>query len=267
MAKTTLRHDYTNELELKSLLIRIKNKREDKGTEQNNTKINKYLKWHTLIKDKKYDNPTKRNIVKKKIKDKVVILSEGTCSDQLSYERFGEIILLMISKILTKPQFSGYTFKDEFYSDAVYKIIKYLHNFNHKLISERSGQPVNAFAYMSQYIHNSILHIINTKKKEAERHRNKVLMERLDHNYKIIDSNYILCSRYKPVPEKEVVETIHLPKINGNLINELIELQDEIDSVTALILYYPKDYRITFDEYEELKPYLKGKVSIIRSTE
>lgn len=266
------KHNYTSELELKSLLIRIKNKRNGIIDEKDNLKINKYIKWHTAVNNKKYDFPSKRNITKAKLKDKIVVLSEGTCVDRESYERFGEIILLMIKNILKKPTFSGYTYKDDFYSDAVYKILKYLHNFDHKMISDRTGQPVNAFAYISQYIHNSILFIINTKKKEQENIRKQISMEHLNHDFQIKESDYRLLNLYdersaKEEQERQIVETIHLKKIKTTLIDELKKLDEEIDRVTRLNLYYPKDYSITFDEYNDLQHMLRGKVSIMRAKE
>lgn len=266
------KHNYTSELELKSLLIRIKNKRNGITDETNNRKINKYIIWHTAVNNKKYEFPSKRNLTKAKLKERIVLLSEVTCVDAKSYERLGEIILLMIKNILKKPTFSGYTYKDDFYSDAVYKILKYLHNFDHKLISDRTGQAVNAFAYISQYIHNSILFIINSKKKEQENIRKQISMEHLNHNFQISPTDY---SQLKLWDEKaasgesdvSIIETIELNHINTTLVDELKKLEHEIDRVTRLNLYYPKDYRISFDEYSILKEMLKGKVSIMRAKE
>ena len=130
-AKKKMKHNYTSELELKSLLIRIKNKRLGLGIPDKNRQINKYISWHTAINTKKYAVPAKRNKLKLRLKHRIVELSEQTSCDEKSYERFGEIILLMIKNILRKPQFSGYTYKDDFYSDAIYKILAYLNNFNH----------------------------------------------------------------------------------------------------------------------------------------
>ena len=266
------KHNYTSELELKSLLIRIKNKRNGISDETNNRKINKYIKWHTAVNTKKYEFPSKRNLTKAKLKERIVLLSEVTCVDAKSYERFGEIILLMIKNILKKPTFSGYTYKDDFYSDAVYKILKYLHNFDHKLISDRTGQAVNAFAYISQYIHNSILFIINSKKKEQENLKKQISMEHLNHEFQVSPTDY---SQLKLWDEKaasgesevSIVETIELKHIKTTLVDELFKLEDEIERVTRLNLYYPKDYKISFEEYSVLKEMLKGKVSIMRTKE
>lgn len=266
------KHNYTSELELKSLLIRIKNKRNGLTDEKYNRTINKYIKWHTAVNTKKYEFPSKRNVVKAKLKERIVQMSEVTCVDTKSYERFGEIILLMIKNILKKPTFSGYTYKDDFYSDAVYKILKYLHNFDHKMISDRTGQAVNAFAYISQYIHNSILFIINTKKKEQENLKKQIAMEHLNHDFQINSSDYSQLKLYDEkaaagLTDVSIVETIELSHIKTSLVDELMKLEEEIERVTRLNLYYPKDYRISFDEYNELLPLLRGKVSIMRAKE
>jgi len=265
------KHNYTSELELKSLLIRIKNKREDIGTLDWNSRINKYIIWHTKINNKKYDSPTKRNLLKAKLKEKIVKLSEETRIDGPSYERFGAIILLMIKNILKKPQFSGYTYKDDFYSDAVYKILKYLHNFNHKMISERTGAAVNAFAYISQIIHNSILFIINSKKKDLENLRKQ--MEAEAHlAFPNQQGNYGVAWEDRSIDKDEhlpteITETVYLHEMEGTLIEELHKLESHIERCKRMDVYYPKDYRISFDEYNELKDLLKGKVSVMRSKE
>jgi hypothetical protein len=266
--KPRRKHNYTSELELKSLLIRIKNKRTDKGTVTNNKKINKYIKWHTAVNNKKYDYPSKRNKLKAKLKDRIISLSETTSVDRDSYERFGEIILLMVKNILKKPSFSGYTYRDDFYSDAVYKILKYLHNFDHTMISERTGLAVNAFAYISQIIHNSILFIINSKKKEWENLKKQISMEHLNHNMQLKADTYLPLNLYneeREALEDKIVETIHIKAIKTTLVDEIKALSDEIDRVTAMNLYYPKDYAISFEEYEQLKPLMKGKLSVMRA--
>lgn len=263
--KKKIKHNYTSELELKSLLIRIKNKNEELGTEDYNSRINKYIKWHTAINNKKYTYPAKRNIVKNKIKEKIIELSELTRADQTSYERFGSIILLMIKNILKKPQFSGYTYVDDFYSDAIYKILKYLHNFNHKMISERTGQFVNAFAYISQIIHNSIIFIINSKKKENDNIKNRIAMENLDQNLQLKNYEIFNDTVYREDQIKETnVNRIDLTDMHGTLVDNIKLLTSDGTNETLEIVY-PKEYAITMDEYNDLKPYLKGNINIIRA--
>lgn len=264
--KKKQKHNYTSELELKSLLIRIKNDRADLGTTKRNSVINKYVKWHTKINNKKYQNPQKRNITKAKLKDLIVRYSEETRVDRESYERFGEIILLMIKNILKKPQFSGYTYRDDFYSDAVYKILKYLHNFDHTLISERTGTPVNSFAYISQIIHNSILFIINTKKKENTNMKKQIALESIAHNIKGVHEHVQdpLYSEERVI--EELVQEFHIDTIDETLVNTISKMKFTDDRKTRVVVLYPSDYLITFDEYNELKKYFKPNMSLVRSS-
>lgn len=267
--KQRKKHNYTSELELKSLLIRVKNDRKSIGDYTANDRINKYIKWHVAVVAKKYDKPNKRNVLKNKLKDKIIELSERTRINDDSYERFGTIILLMVKNILKKPQFSGYTYKDDFYSDASYKILKYLHNFDHTMISERTGASVNAFAYISQIIHNSILFIINSKKKDLENLRKQIAMETLDHdNQPMLAAMTVWEDRgreLEDINENIKIETIELTKIETTLVDEIKKLEDDINRVDRIDIYYPKTYLITMDEYSELSPLLKGKVNIIRT--
>jgi hypothetical protein len=266
MKKKRQNHNYTSELELKSLLIRIKNKNKKEGkiSIQLNNKINKYIKWFNLINGKKYniDEIQRKNIIKNRIKQKIITLSETTQIDESSYENFGKIILLMISKILTKPNFSGYTYRDEMYSDAIHKILKYLHNFNHKMISERSGQLVNAFAYISQIIHNSVLYIINTKKKELENIKHQVSMEIVSHNLSVQDYNRYNQSRYYSDEEldKEVHEIV-LNSLPNGLLSELNGINSKKQHIHV---YIPDDYKISIEEYNEMRLKMKDNISIMR---
>lgn len=191
-----MKHHYTNELELKSLIIRVKQTRKtdntvkssqtlvrtDKETIKKNNIINKYIKWYTKILNRKSTNidTTKVKRVQNKLKDKVIKLSEDCCIDKNTYERFGYVIIQMISHIMTKSQFRGYTYQDDFTSDAVYKILKYLDNFDHTRISKISGQSVSAFSYITQIIHNSFLFIILKKKKDYKFIAEQMMIKRAE---------------------------------------------------------------------------------------
>lgn len=275
--KSKLKHNYTTELELKSLIIRIKNKRKNLYPENEylNSRINKYICWYILVNQTKYtqdDKKLKRSKLKSKLKEKIVHLSEITPIDVNSYENFGSIIMLMIKNILTKPQFSGYTYKDDFYSDAIFKIIKYLHNFDHNLISDRTGLPGNAFAYISQYIHNSILFIIECKKKESKKLKKQVILEHLGHDLQLKSDKIWAQDHFdeqkeqqKIIDNSEITETVILEKIDDSLYKELINLKSKIDESNRIEIIYPKSYKITFEEYNILRDLLKCKVNLIKS--
>lgn len=186
------KHHYTDELELKSLLIRIKNMKLFEDSKESgevmsefdittkekiilNKSINNDIGKFVYIKNnidelektsQSKDSRRRFRAIQEKLKERIVAKSERVICDKFSYERFGEIIILMIKNILRKPNFSHEYCFDDFYSDAYYKIIKYVRNFDHQKISKISGYEVNAFAYISQIIHNSIIHIIQKRKSE-----------------------------------------------------------------------------------------------------
>lgn len=161
--------DYVNELYLKSLCIRVKNRSIDVGTEKRNKRINQLLDTYIRLLDAQYPSQAltrKKNRLKDILKARIIALSELTRADDKTYNIFGAKVLLMIRRILTKPQFSNYTYKDEFYSDATFKVVKYIYNFDHKKISKITGNAVNSFSYITQIIHNSIIFVINKHKKD-----------------------------------------------------------------------------------------------------
>lgn len=190
-------HHYTDELELKSLLIRLKNEavlvdddlKEDEELlrenlleiKQNkelnsfiNSDIRRYIRLKTDIKDIVQNSSCKNanarvRFILDTLKDRIIKNSEVTIQDKASREQFGSIVLLMVKNILRKPNFAMLEYHEDFYSDASYKIFRYMKNFDHTKISERSGYHVNAFAYISQIIHNSVIYVINQRKREFDK--------------------------------------------------------------------------------------------------
>lgn len=275
-------HNYTSELELKSLIIRVQNwnKRKVNGEvpltkdeQRLNRIINRYIIIHT-----KMNNSTaaedqckiKFNTLKKKIKERVVNLSVQVQIDKASYEAFGAILLLMIKNILKKHQFSGYSYRDDFYSDAIHKTLRYLHNFNHLLISERTGAEVNAFAYISTIIHNSVVFIIKQKAKEQENIKDVISLEisQGDLDLKAVHKKGDFVSA--PQTEEQYEYKIKLDDLENISIAESLEkINSEIEAGhyikdARFCIEYPHNYRISFEEYEALKPFLKGHFSIVR---
>ena len=263
------KHDYTCELELKSLLIREKNSK--LGLENNsirtNKRINELINLFVKLNSDKFQkslNSKKVKNLQNKIKDTIIKRSELVSIDRFSHERFGEIILLMIKNILKKPNFSGYTWKEDFYSDATYRVLKYLHNFNHTKTSEKTGQTVNAFSYISQIIHNSIVYIINTNNQEiditdklSQTEGEELGIEKVKTLDKTTDS--------KKISDKFVIEK-DLLKDNSifNLLSEFIE-SSNYDKDFNYTFEYPKDYLITIDEFAKLRDILKGNISIVKA--
>lgn len=242
-----MRHDYTNEVELKSLLIREKNRNLSIGSLEKNSIIDTLITQYKDTKDSK-------------LKNDILNLSKITQSSQVQHERFGEIILLMIKKILTKPNFSGYSWQDEFYSTACYRVFKYLHNFDFEKKSNRTNAEVSAFSYITQIISMSILEVINKNNKNSK--ELSEYMEKCSEGLEIYkeSKNSSTFENAVEIP-CEIIIDYEFESLSKAL-QEILNAHD-----TNLNIYYPKDYFISYDEYAEISSVLKGykhTVSLIK---
>ena len=75
-------------------------------------------------------------------------------------EYVGKCIMLISQRLATKPNFSGYTFKEEMVSDGIENCLQYIHNFD----PEKSSNP---FAYFTQIIWYAFLRRIQKEKKQT----------------------------------------------------------------------------------------------------
>ena len=71
-----------------------------------------------------------------------------------------ECALLMAQKLSSKAGFVSYTFKDDMIGEGVLCVMKYCHNFD----PEKSQ---NAFAYVTQVLHNAFIRYITNEKKQT----------------------------------------------------------------------------------------------------
>jgi len=71
----------------------------------------------------------------------------------------GECIYKIATRLATKPNFSGYSFKEDMISDGIENCLQYINNFN----PEKSQNP---FAYFTQIIWYAFLRRIQKEKKQ-----------------------------------------------------------------------------------------------------
>lgn len=74
-------------------------------------------------------------------------------------EYIGTSILLIAERLSSRPNFCGYTYKDEMISDGVENCLVYAHNFNPEISK-------NAFAYITQIIYYAFLRRISREKEQ-----------------------------------------------------------------------------------------------------
>ena len=78
----------------------------------------------------------------------------------------GECFIQICSKLATKHNFSGYSYKDEFISDGIENCVMVINSFN----PEKSTNP---FAYFTQIIWNAFIRRISKEKKQQYiKHKN-----------------------------------------------------------------------------------------------
>lgn len=173
-------------------------------------------------------------------------------------DHFGEMIMLMMKKIATKNNYSGYTWQDEFFSDATIKILKYLHNFNPDMISKISGKKVKAFAYITQIIMNSFIFIINKHKKDKELINKLIPISEFANTDRA--NLYLQNSREETIEEETVKYDIVLDfsdsltdtfSYNGKVYNNLLELLQD-NSLKSASICLNKSYVIQLEEYNSI---------------
>lgn len=70
----------------------------------------------------------------------------------------GKCIMLIAQRLATRPNFIGYSYRDEMIGDGIENCLAYIHNFN----PEKSKNP---FAYFTQIIYYAFLRRIQKEKK------------------------------------------------------------------------------------------------------
>lgn len=249
--------EYTNELELKSILIRIKNARSKFNTsrsaytktddspksELDNRLINKYIKWYKKVLNG--ESSAKARKVQADLKSRIIRYSESVCVDKKTYEKFGYIILLIIQNITKQGKFRGYSYQDDFVSDSVYRILKYLDNFDHTKVSQKSGQCVNAFAYISQIIHNSIVFVINKNKAFQDFIFEETFMKKIENGANPI----VFEDVYREKPNLYVLETIsNSENICSSIMKSIENNKENFKNKLFTLELKIVDYELDIDE-------------------
>jgi len=111
---------------------------------------------------------------KRQVRDEITDLSSRTYTNR-DNNLFGTMITTMADKIVSRPQFSNYTYKDEMKSLAIQHILSYCWNFDPYKVSDITNQPISAFAYISTIIFNACIATINKQKKEQDKSKESFL--------------------------------------------------------------------------------------------
>ena len=206
----------------------------------------------------KLDQDDSKGLQKQKrdIRNRIRDLSTVTFTDR-DQDIFGGLITEMMDKMLTRPNFSGYTYKNEMKSLATEYIIKYTTKFDSYRTSKITGQYASAFTYISTIIFNAYVATIIKHNKELKKAK-----EDFQETQKLIhrDPNHSTYGEDFSTPDKEVV----FHHIDTTLFDNIKMITMDEDDI---LVKYPPKYKITIDEYNEITEYTKEKnvcLSLVR---
>ena len=132
-------------------------------------------KYNTIYKIPKEEQNDLLVISTTLIKEEISELEQAGYIKNYSKEKFGEMILKIVIKLAKRGNFAGYTWKEDFYSNALEKILSYaIVNIDLNMISPRTNLPVKVFAYITQIANNAFVEVINKRKEEQT-----MMMERI----------------------------------------------------------------------------------------
>jgi len=111
--------------------------------------------------------PRKRNYVNNKDLLEALIQYQKDCNEAENAgeekprvpDYIGKCIYQIATRLATKPNFSGYSYKEDMISDGIENCLQYINNFN----PEKSQNP---FAYFTQIIWYAFLRRIQKEKKQ-----------------------------------------------------------------------------------------------------
>lgn len=116
---------------------------------------------HAMAKQRKRNYVNNRDLLEALIKYKKDCREAEDQGEEIPRvpDYIGTCIYQIATRLATKPNFSGYSYKEDMISDGIENCLQYIHNFN----EEKSQNP---FAYFTQIIWYAFLRRIQKEKKQ-----------------------------------------------------------------------------------------------------
>lgn len=171
---------------------------------------------------------------------------------------FATQCMLIINNLKKSPKFAGYTsnWTEDYISNSIYKMLKYIHNFDHTKISKITGEPVSPFAYLTQIAKAAFIEVINRRKKEERNIKETVQyrnLEDLPENLSkgVNEHKETTKEEYKKDVKEYSLRTLSFEGKKYDSVYEILKtIHDRGERKIKLI--YPKKYVISLDEYEKI---------------
>ena len=113
--------------------------------------------------------------------------------DQIS-DKLGRMFMIMSRRIATKPNFSGYSYKEEMIGNGVVACCGALHKFD-------PDKSTNTFAYYTSIIHNAFIQILNKEKKQQDIRDALLVNQNMTPSFGYAERHRSTPDPYESVPE------------------------------------------------------------------
>lgn len=171
--------------------------------------------------------------------------------------KFAIQCMLIINNLKKRPQFSGYTsnWTEDYISNSIYKMLKYIHNFDHTRISKITGQPVSPFAYLTQIAKAAFIEVINRRKNEESLIKETFQYHELDELIHMANIKMNENSSTELVDERGIkhynLRKLEIDGVKFTSIYEMLKFLKERGD-NRLKIEYPKKYTLSIAEYEQI---------------
>lgn len=209
------------------------------------------IKSSTRLKEIKQLLETKPS--KELLKEQQDLLSKGYI-ENYPKTAFGEMVLQLVKRRATSYNFSGYTYKEEFYSNAIDKIMSYaIRNFDPEYVNPRTGKKSKAFSYLTEIASKAFVAIINEYREEQEEINNLIpydslyqnTINRSENKSCIVEDNINFNNEYYLIYDNKLkCEDTEYENIYCFL------KEKECNNIKVV---YPKEYKISLEEYDMIK--------------
>lgn len=171
--------------------------------------------------------------------------------------KFAIQCMLIINNLKKRPQFSGYTsnWTEDYISNSIYKMLKYIHNFDHTRISKITGQRVSTFAYLTQIAKAAFIEVINRRKNEESLIKETFQYHELDELIQMANIKMNENSSTELVDERGIkhynLRKLEIDGVKFTSIYEMLKFLKERGD-NRLKIEYPKKYTLSIAEYEQI---------------
>ena len=114
-------------------------------------------------------------------REAVAEAEEGGEDKPVVPDYIGKCIMMIAQRLATRPNFSGYMYKEEMISDGIENCLQYIHNFD----PDKSKNP---FSYFTQIIYYAFLRRIQKEKKQSHI-KNKMIEKHQYEQYTTLDND------------------------------------------------------------------------------